>query len=140
MDGVTATAVGYTGGTAPKPTYRQVCSGTTGHAEAVRVEFDPSRVSYERLLEVFFGIHNPTQFGGQGLDRGDQYRSSVFVHSEDQRAAVDRWIARLREEKGRPIATVVTKAGTFWMAEDYHQQYYVKNGVAACPIPGKGGG
>jgi peptide-methionine (S)-S-oxide reductase len=106
----------------------------------VRVEFDPSKVSYDRLLEVFFGVHNPAQFGGQGPDRGDQYRSSVFVHGDSQRKAVEGWLTRLREKLGRPIATKVDQAGTFWMAEDYHQQYYVKNGIAACPIPTKSGG
>lgn len=104
------------------------------------MEFDPSVVSYERLLDVFFGIHNPAQFGGQGPDRGDQYRSSVFTHSEAQRMAVEKRVEALRAQLGKPIATVVSKAGTFWMAEDYHQQYYVKNGIAACPIPTKSGG
>ena len=106
----------------------------------MRVEYDPQKVKYDRLLEVFFGVHNPTQFGGQGVNIGNQYRSVVFYHSEDQKKAVDEWIDKLVKAKGTKRATQVIKAPVFYMAESYHQQYYVSHGVAACPIPARSGG
>lgn len=125
LPGVVDTAVGYTGGRVEKPTYEQVCSDTTGHAEAVRIVFDPAAISYERLLDVFWDCHDPTQLNRQGPDFGSQYRSAVFYTSPDQEAA-----ARASKEEltrsGRPVVTEITPASTFWMAEDYHQQYEEK--------------
>ncbi|MEX2244393.1 MAG: peptide-methionine (S)-S-oxide reductase MsrA [Fimbriimonadaceae bacterium] len=140
VEGVTATAVGYTGGHLKKPTYRQVCYTPTGHAEAVRVEYDPKKVTYEKLLEVFWKIHNPCQVGGQGPDRGDQYRSVVFFHSPEQQAAALKSREALQKTLPQPITTSVVPEAVFWMAEEYHQQYCFKNGIAACPIPTKPGG
>lgn len=137
---MTSTAVGYSGGKTKNPTYMQVCYNRTGHAEVVRVEYDPKKVSYDRLLEVFFGVHNPTQFGGQGVNIGDQYRSVVFYHSEEQLSAVTAWRDKLEKSKGKKLATQIVKAPAFYMAESYHQQYYVRTGVKACPIPPKSGG
>lgn len=133
--GVTATRVGFTGGTAPSPTYKQVCRGGTGHAEAVEVTFDPQLVSYEQLLEVFWSSHNPSSRNRQGLNIGSQYRSAIFVHSEAQesaaRATRDDQAANLRWPR-RSIATQIEPAGSFHQAEDYHQQYFEKSGRAAC--------
>ncbi len=129
IEGVTATAVGYTGGHVANPSYEEVCTGTTGHAEAVRVEFDPDKVSYERLLEVFWDCHDPTQLNRQGPDIGTQYRSAIFYHDEIQKAAAEDSKAR-RAASGRhaaPIVTEIVPAGEFWMAEEYHQQYFEKN-------------
>jgi peptide-methionine (S)-S-oxide reductase len=141
VDGVTATAVGYSGGKVKNPTYKQVCYTPTGHAEAVRVEFDPKKVSYKQLLETFWKIHDPCQVGGQGPDMGDQYRSAVFFHSPEQKKVAEESKAAQQKERSRPITTQIVPEATFWMAEDYHQQYCLKNGIAACPIPGsKGGG
>ena len=136
VPGVTATQVGYTGGHAEHPTYRQVCTGTTGHAEAVEVEFDPGRVSYGELLEVFWGCHDPTTPNRQGPDRGTQYRSAVFFHDAGQEAAA---VASKRAlgESGRhkaPVVTEIVAASTLWRAEEYHQRYLEKNGGAACHI------
>ncbi len=128
VEGVTATAVGYTGGSFENPSYEDVCTGHTGHAEAVRVDFDPARVSYERLLEVFWQVHDPTQLNRQGPDVGTQYRSAIFFNDADQEAAAraskDRLEAAARG--AAPIVTLITPAGRFWMAEDYHQQYAAK--------------
>src|SRR6476661_7178671 len=118
IDGVTATQVGYIGGTVDDPDYRTVCSGRTGHAEAVEVEYDPERVSYEQLLAVFWGEHDPTQKNRQGPDVGTQYRSEIFVHSPEQRR----------------IATQISDAPTFWRAEEYHQRYFEKHGQVACKL------
>lgn len=107
----------------------------------VRVEFDPKKIGYSTLVEFFFKIHNPAQFGGQGVNIGDQYRSVVFYHSDEQRDRAVKIRDAVAAKLGRKLATQVTKSGAFYMAEDYHQQYYVKSGVAACPIPVvKGGG
>ena len=136
IDGVIDTEVGYTGGHAEDPTYRQVCSGTTGHAEAVRVEYDPDRVSYEELLDVFWSIHDPTQVDRQGPDMGSQYRSAVFVHDDQQEAAARASKAEL-EASGRlprPVATEITEAGPFWRAEESHQRYVEKRGGGACHV------
>ncbi|HEY7016850.1 MAG TPA: peptide-methionine (S)-S-oxide reductase MsrA [Gaiellaceae bacterium] len=134
VEGVTKTEVGYEGGSLENPTYRDVCSHTTGHAEVVEVTYDPERVSYEDLLGVFWGKHNPTQLERQGLDVGDQYRSVVFFHDEEQREAAERSKAEL-DASGRyrkPIATVIEPAQTFYAAEDYHQQYLEKHGRSSC--------
>jgi peptide-methionine (S)-S-oxide reductase len=140
VEGVTATAVGYSGGKVKNPTYRQVCYTPTGHAEAVRVEFDPKVVSYEKLLEVFWKIHDPCQVGGQGPDMGDQYRSAIFYHDEEQKKIAEASKAALQKTLDEKITTSIVPEAKFWMAEDYHQQYCYKNGIAACPIPTKKGG
>lgn len=126
-DGVLSTRVGYTGGHIDNPTYEQVCSGTTGHAEALEVVFESDKVSYEALAKLFFETHDPTQVNRQGPDVGEQYRTEIFYLDENQRKTAERLIGELRE-KGYDIATKVTPASTFWEAEDYHQHYYGKNG------------
>jgi peptide-methionine (S)-S-oxide reductase len=134
--GVAATQVGYIGGTTSKPTYEQVCTGRTGHAEAVEVTFDPSQVTYERLLEIFWENHDPTTPNRQGPDVGDQYRSAIFVHSPEQEAAARASMANLTEAGRfrRPIVTQIVAASTFWPAEDYHQKYLAKRGVRSCHL------
>lgn len=136
--GVIDTAAGYMGGHAEHPTYQQVCTGSTGHAEVVQVQFDPTRVSFDELLELFFSIHDPTQVNRQGWDFGTQYRSVIFVHDEAQRAAAQAAKQRL-DASGRlrrPVATeiVALPASAFWRAEEYHQRYAEKNGGAGCHI------
>lgn len=128
IDGVTDTAVGYIGGTTEKPTYEQVCTGRTGHAEAVEVTYDPDKVSYEELLKVFWQIHDPTTKDRQGPDVGSQYRSAVFVHDDDQRAAAEasREATQQTMPGGRRIVTEIVDAPTFWRAEDYHQHFSQK--------------
>ena len=128
VEGVTSTAVGYSGGTFEDPTYEDVCSGKTGHAEVVRVEFDPARVTYEDLLQVFWDIHDPTTPNRQGPDVGTQYRSAVFFHDEEQAAAARAAKERLQASARSPrdIVTEITPASTFHMAEDYHQRYVEK--------------
>lgn len=130
--GVVETSVGYTGGHAESPTYKQVCAGNTGHAEAVRVIYDPSEVSYDRLLEVFWESHDPTQRNRQGPDVGSQYRSAIFYHDESQREAAEASRERAQERFRRPIATEITPAGAFWQAEEYHQQYLRKRNAGSC--------
>jgi len=132
IDGVTATAVGYEGGTLENPTYEAVCSHTTGHAEVVEVTYDPERVSYEDLLEVFWAKHDPTQLNRQGWDVGDQYRSVIFVHDEEQREAALRSKAHVQGRIDRPVVTLIEPAQTFYVAEDYHQQYLEKRGQSSC--------
>jgi peptide-methionine (S)-S-oxide reductase len=132
IDGVTNTRVGYSGGTLENPTYEHVCSHTTGHAEVVEVTYDPERVSYDELLQVFWRKHDPTQLNRQGWDIGDQYRSAVFFHDEAQRAAAEASKEREQERRSRPIVTEVTPAQTFYEAEDYHQQYLEKRGRSSC--------
>jgi peptide-methionine (S)-S-oxide reductase len=122
-DGVVDTAVGYEGGTVANPTYEQVCSGETGHAEVTQVEFDPERVSYEELLEKFWEVHDPTQVDRQGWDVGTQYRSVIFTHSPDQEAAAKASKERAQERFSAPIATSIEPATGFWRAEEYHQCY-----------------
>lgn len=136
VPGVVATAVGYAGGHTDNPTYRQVCSHRTGHAEVVEVEYDPSRVTYERLLEVFWANHNPTTRNRQGVDIGDQYRSVIFVHDDEQKeAALASRDALDRSGRWRkPIVTEIEPAPRFWRAEEYHQQYLEKRGMASCRI------
>ena len=135
VEGVTATAVGYSGGTTENPSYTDVCSGRTGHAEVVQVTYDP-RVSYEELLDVFWANHDPTQRNRQGPDVGTQYRSAIFFHDEAQeKAAVASKDALARSGRyGKPIATEITPAATFYPAEDYHQQYLEKRGLATCRL------
>jgi len=137
VPGVVSTVVGYTGGHKENPTYRQVCSGRTGHAEAVQVRYDPTKVSYEQLLEVFWGIHDPTTLNRQGPDVGSQYRSAIFYHNEKQRAAAEALKKRL-EKSGKfnkPIVTEIVPAAKFYRAEEYHQRYFEKHGGVACHLP-----
>ncbi len=130
MDGVVSTAVGYSGGTLENPTYEDVCTGRTGHAEVVEVEYDPFRVSYEELLEVFWENHDPTTPNRQGLDIGTQYRSAIFFHTPEQETA-----ARASKEKAQsrfknPIVAEITPASKFYRAEEYHQRYFEKHRLA----------
>ena len=132
--GVTDVRVGYTGGHAAEPSYEQVRGGTTGHAEAVEVTFDPDEVSYGELVEAFWELHDPTQVNRQGWDVGTQYRSAIFTHSPEQAEVAAESKARAQARVPRPIATEIAEATTFWPAEEYHQQYLVKNGRATCRI------
>jgi peptide methionine sulfoxide reductase msrA/msrB len=133
--GVIATQVGYLGGTIEDPGYRLICTGTTGHAEAVEVRFDPAVVSYEKLLEVFWGSHDPTQLNRQGPDFGTQYRSAIFFHDDAQKKTAEASKAKLDESKRfpHPVVTEIVETATFYRAEEYHQQYLAKSGAAACP-------
>jgi peptide-methionine (S)-S-oxide reductase len=134
IDGVTRTTVGYTGGDVDRPTYEHVCRGRTGHAEAVQVEYDPQRVSYDQLLATFWDSHNPTTRNRQGWDVGSQYRSAIFTHDADQqRAAV---ASRDEYQRGlkREIVTEIVPVASFWPAEDYHQQYLEKRGQSSCAV------
>lgn len=137
VKGVLDVTVGYTGGTLPDPDYRSVCSGRTGHAEAVLVRFDPEVVSYERLLEFFWKIHDPTTLNRQGPDVGNQYRSAIFTHSAEQEQSARRSLAAL-EASGqlrRPVVTQIVAASVFYPAEEYHQRYLEKHGRAHCGLP-----
>jgi len=127
--GVRATAVGYMGGNVDNPTYEQVCTDRTGHAEVVQVDYDPETVSYDELLKIFFANHDPTTPNRQGPDVGTQYRSAVFFHTRDQESAAKQTIERLQPIIEKKIVTDVAPASTFWKAEDYHQKYYVKCGL-----------
>lgn len=132
IKGVVSTAAGYTGGRTKDPTYEDVCTGETGHAEAVLVEFDPSKVSYRELLEVFWEIHDPTTPNRQGPDVGTQYRSAIFYHTPEQEKAARE---SLKEKSGRfkrPIVTGIAPAAEFYRAEEYHQRYFEKRGIASC--------
>lgn len=136
VPGVAATAVGYLGGTLPNPTYEDVCTGRTGHAEVVEVTYDPARVAYDELLNVFWANHDPTTLNRQGPDRGTQYRSAIFYHNEEQKsmatASKERW-----DGSGRfasPIVTEITPVSPFYRAEEYHQRYLEKHGLASCHI------
>jgi len=138
VDGVIATTAGYTGGTVPEPDYEQVCSGKTGHAEAVEILFDPTRVSYEKLLELFWNAHDPTQRDRQGPDIGTNYRSAIFYHTPKQKEIAEsslRTIALSEKFQGRKIVTEIVPASAFWRAEEYHQQYYEKCGRGYCASP-----
>jgi peptide-methionine (S)-S-oxide reductase len=132
LDGVTKTEVGYEGGTLENPTYEDVCSHTTGHAEVVRVTFDPERISYDDLLQVFWAKHDPTQLNRQGWDIGDQYRSVIFTHDAEQEEVALRSKVAEQTRHAQPVVTQVEPAGTFYVAEDYHQQYLEKRGRASC--------
>lgn len=137
IPGVTATAVGYEGGKMDRPSYKDVCTDQTGHAEVVELEFDPEKVSYERLLDLFFALHDPTTLNRQGPDWGTQYRSVVFYHSDEQRDQALAKIEQLTADgrfKPKRIVTKVEPAQTFWRAEEYHQKYLEKNGMASCHI------
>lgn len=130
VEGVTEVTVGYTGGSAADPTYEQVCTGNTGHAEAVQVEFDPEQVGFDELLEVFWASHDPTQRNRQGPDVGTQYRSAIFVHDEDQAERARASLARVQEGLRDPVATEITPVSVFYPAEAYHQRYLEKRGMA----------
>jgi peptide-methionine (S)-S-oxide reductase len=136
VDGVLDAVSGYMGGTTTQPTYPEVCTGTTGHAETVQLEFDDAVVSYEELLEHFFAMHNPTTLNRQGPDRGTQYRSAIFWHDEAQRSAAENRMREL-EAAGRwadPVVTELAPAGEFWRAEEYHQRYFEKHGGGYCHV------
>jgi peptide-methionine (S)-S-oxide reductase len=135
LPGVTDVEVGYAGGSTARPTYHEVCTGRTGHAESVHVVYDPQRISYEQILEAFWDMHDPTTPNRQGPDVGSQYRSVVFYHSEQQREAANTSRKALEESgayNGRRIVTEIVPAGRFWRAEEYHQRYFEKQGRAAC--------
>jgi peptide-methionine (S)-S-oxide reductase len=134
VPGVIDTAVGYSGGKTQNPTYQDVCTDETGHAEVVQVTFDPAKVSFEQLLDVFWKLHDPTQVNRQGPDFGTQYRTAIFFHSPEQEAIAKKFKAKL-DVSGKfkkPIATEITPAGTFYRAEEYHQKYLQKRGVESC--------
>jgi methionine-S-sulfoxide reductase len=132
LDGVSSTRVGYAGGHAQKPTYQEVCTSGTGHAEVVEVTYDETTIPYEALLATFWAEHDPTQLNRQGPDIGDQYRSVIFVHDEAQRAAAEDSRNRVQKRISRPVVTQIEDALPFWEAEDYHQQYLEKRGLASC--------
>ena len=136
VPGVVEAFSGYSGGKSANPTYRQVCNGDTYHAEVVEVTFDPQKVSYVKLVEFFFKMHDPTQLNRQGPDYGTQYRSVIFIHSEEQRKVAQEVINKLTADKKypQPIVTVVEDAKPFWKAEEYHQKYFEKNGGPTCHI------
>ena len=134
--GVTDTQVGYTGGKTVNPTYQEVCTDATGHAEAIEITFDPAKVTYKELVNLFFKMHDPTQVNRQGPDVGAQYRSVIFYHSPEQKAAAEEVKAAL-EKSGRykkPVATKILPAEPFYRAEEYHQRYFEKNGGPSCHI------
>jgi peptide-methionine (S)-S-oxide reductase len=132
LDGVTKTEVGYEGGTLENPSYEDVCSHTTGHAEVVEVTYDPDQISYDELLDVFWAKHDPTQLNRQGWDIGDQYRSVVFFHDDEQQEAAVRSKAEQQTHYRAPVVTQIEPAQKFYRAEDYHQQYLEKRGRATC--------
>jgi peptide-methionine (S)-S-oxide reductase len=136
LPGVISTRVGYTGGQTANPTYKDVCTDRTGHAEAVEVTYDPAKLPYEKLLEVFWENHDPTQVNRQGPDWGTQYRSAIFFTTPEQEAAAGASKAALEKSRrfSKPIATQIVPAETFYEAEDYHQQYLEKKGLASCHI------
>jgi peptide-methionine (S)-S-oxide reductase len=128
VPGVTDVVVGYAGGLTERPSYADVCTGTTGHAEVAQITFDPAVISFEQLLDVFWGIHDPTQVDRQGPDVGSQYRSVILAHSPEQRAAAEASRTKAQERFARPIATEIRDAAPFYPAEGYHQEYYAKTG------------
>lgn len=136
VPGVTATAVGYTGGHTAHPTYPKVCAHDTGHAETVLLEFDPKRVSFERLTGIFFQIHDPTTLNRQGPDVGDQYRSAIFTFSPAQASVARQVLARVEKKLGERVVTEITPLGPFYKAEAYHQQYAERTGTHGCPVRG----
>jgi peptide-methionine (S)-S-oxide reductase len=138
LPGVVDAPCGYMGGHTENPSYREVCTGNTGHAEVVQVTYDDETISYDQLLAAFFEMHNPTTLNRQGPDRGTQYRSAVFFHDADQEQAAERAVSGLNAS-GRwpnPVVTEITAAGPFWRAEEYHQRYFEKNGGGYCGISG----
>lgn len=137
LPGVRATAVGYEGGSLARPSYQDVCTDQTGHAEVVEIDFDPAEISYQKLLDAFFALHDPTTLNHQGPDWGTQYRSAIFFHSPEQEAQAKAKIEQLTAESSfapKRIVTLVEPARTFWRAEDYHQQYLAKRGQTSCHI------
>ncbi len=137
LPGVRSTAVGYAGGAVERPTYEMVCTGRTGHAEAVEIDYDPDEIGYDQLLDMFWSSHDPTQLNRQGPDIGTQYRSAIFFHDAEQEAEAKASLAR-QEESGihrGAIVTEITPVSAFWKAEDYHQQYLEKRGLAQCLLP-----
>jgi peptide-methionine (S)-S-oxide reductase len=136
LPGVISTRVGYTGGSIPNPTYKLVCMDTTGHAEAVEIDYDPAKLSYDQLLDVFWENHDPTQLNRQGPDWGKQYRSAIFFHTPEQEAAAKASKEKLDKSHrfSKPVVTQIVPAETFFEAEDYHQQYLEKKGLASCHI------
>ncbi|HAB13125.1 MAG TPA: peptide-methionine (S)-S-oxide reductase [Planctomycetaceae bacterium] len=134
LPGVSDAAVGYCGGNLENPTYQDVCTGTTGHAEVVEVEFEPDQVSFETLLDLFWQCHDPTTLNRQGPDVGTQYRSAIFFHSPEQQQVAEVSRAAAQERISRPIATEITGASTFFRAEEYHQQYLEKRGLGSCHL------
>lgn len=137
VPGVVDAAVGYSGGAMKNPTYKDVCTDRTGHAEVIQIQYDPKRVTYEKLLNIFWKSHDPTQVNRQGPDVGTQYRSVIFYHTPEQKAAAEASKKALEEshKHRRPIATAIEPAGTFYRAEEYHQQYLSKHGMASCHVP-----
>jgi methionine-S-sulfoxide reductase len=129
LEGVTSAVSGYSGGRVENPTYEQICTGLTGHAEVVQVTYDPTKITFAELLEVFWRTHDPTTLNRQGADSGTQYRSAIFYHTEEQRREAEHYMQKLNEAKafGDPIVTEITKFDTFYPAEDYHQEYYAAN-------------
>ncbi|MED5446941.1 MAG: peptide-methionine (S)-S-oxide reductase MsrA [Planctomycetota bacterium] len=134
VPGVNDAAVGFCGGELENPTYQDVCTGTTGHAEVVEVEFDPEQVAYETLVDLFWQCHDPTTLNRQGPDVGTQYRSAIFFHSPEQQQAAESSRTAAQERINRPIATEITEASTFYRAEEYHQQYLEKRGLGSCHL------
>ena len=135
LNGILSTTVGYTGGTLKNPTYEDVCTNKTGHAEVVNITYDPKMITYEALLRVFWDIHDPTTKNRQGPDVGTQYRSVIFYHSPEQKSAAElsKKILEQSRKYRKKIVTEITEASTFYPAEEYHQRYLEKNGLAACP-------
>jgi peptide-methionine (S)-S-oxide reductase len=134
VPGVTGTTVGYTGGTTEDPTYEEVCAHTTGHAEAVLVEFDADKVSYETLVRQFFRMHDPTELNRQGPDVGDNYRSAIFYVTDEQKEVAEKVLAAVQPKFDEPIVTEIAPAGPFYRAEEYHQKYTEKTGRGACHV------
>jgi peptide-methionine (S)-S-oxide reductase len=137
LPGVIVTAVGYEGGSLQRPSYQNVCTDATGHAEVVELDFDPALVSYEQLLDAFFALHDPTTLNRQGPDQGTQYRSAIFFHSPEQQSQAQAKVTQLIAEKhfkDKSIVTQIEPAQTFWRAEEYHQRYLEKRGQASCHI------
>ena len=134
LKGVKSVVPGYTGGAKPNPTYEEVCSGATGHAEAAQITFDPKQISYEKLLKVFWKAHDPTQLNRQGPDTGKQYRSAIFFHNKEQEATAKKSKETLEKSRRFPskIVTEIKPAANFWKAEEYHQQYLRKQGLDSC--------
>jgi peptide-methionine (S)-S-oxide reductase len=130
LDGVTAVASGYSGGQIPNPTYKAVCTGTTGHAEVIQLQYDPAKISFDELLAAFWQAHDPTTLNRQGADVGTQYRSVIFYHNDEQKAKAEEYKKKLNEENafGKPVVTEISPYTTFYKAEDYHQNYYNENG------------
>lgn len=135
VPGVVKTTVGYTGGHVANPSYEQVCTHTTGHAEATKIEFDPTKISYRDILRQFFRMHDPTQMNRQGPDIGDSYRSAIFYLNPEQQKIAEEVKKMVQPNFKQPVVTEVTKAGEFYEAEDYHQKYFKKTGVGACHVP-----